>query len=766
MPNLKSFDALPTKFGSNLSSQRKYHTTDKLKPSPYYYSDLLKNKEENGKANNKGNSATQQHPQQKQLLPKKHQLETNAHPSVKDSTVAKTKIKTNPKYRKSSSLDIPGIEKPEVSVTKRYSITEEGVRIIRCESPSTTTSDDSDCSECRKKRDWHAQALALVRASCNITPNIQMPPHRILGPAICACATAPSTFGDDNDELFRPRSIFYVHQQGHDECADCALSTSGATIYANANITTTTAATTATTATTSSSQPSLNTIIDDMSSSRTRQLYETAFDAKLSRSDDDLDEVDLLNNHSVLLQLNSNNSIDKLVNASSTHKDLLSRERSKSKKGHNNNSRIITSSAPAAATADSKTVDVSGGTTSLITSDLKQLQIDGNNENVIKSNISSATTTTSTTAETIVATVSLITTAATAAATTITATSSTSQLPLRGFTSSPPSTAPLPVKFPSKHDGFFINSIKSAPNLPSSAQHPRLKKLQLDVQNLRTHEVPGNNNNINKINNNNLINNNCNNNNNVKNNISSITMTGDGSHKIQRPRSVILEPDRVVELKRGHNNHHHNHGGGGKIRGKKFSSTESMTTSSSGGSMESLKSSTSEGNRSTTSSESHHSSSLSSHSSDSGPSLSYPLRAPALLHTKLHILSPISDKSAQEQASELADMNSSKNAGSQMQSPDNGKAPPEETESLKTKKRLLPNKTLLILSGEEIQGSDSGISLHSRDDTKIKSAFQSFELHKLSQNIDKIQKDSQDINDLPFDMPKLRRRRGDLQQVG
>lgn len=77
---------------------------------------------------------------------------------------------------------------------------------------------------------------------------------------------------------------------------------------------------------------------------------------------------------------------------------------------------------------------------------------------------------------------------------------------------------------------------------------------------------------------------------------------------------------------------------------------------------------------------------------------------------------------------------------------------------------------MVCYSGDEIQGSDSGISLQSRDDSKSRSAFQRFGLQKLGLTIDKVDNNSavvlpQDLNDLPFDMPKLRRRKIIPQQV-
>ncbi len=198
----------------------------------------------------------------------------------------------------------------------------------------------------------------------------------------------------------------------------------------------------------------------------------------------------------------------------------------------------------------------------------------------------------------------------------------------------------------------------------------------------------------------------------------------------------------------------------------KSSSTESIT-SGSGGSLESIRSSTSEGNRSTTSTDSHQSSSMSSHSSDSAAgnggfplTINFPLGNRFLSQTKMHVLSPISDKSFQEmpsENSEVPDMN---------RPCDSSRASPEETERVtvnvereqkhtnilhKTKRRPLPNQNIVSLNNSFSSGdaesylcSDSGISMESASDKA-----------KLSLN--------NDFSDLPFDMPKLRRRR--LQQI-
>ncbi|XP_052901495.1 uncharacterized protein LOC128308937 [Anopheles moucheti] len=688
--------------------------TAKRNPSPYYYSDLLKNKQREREGTDR--EVTQEGEGREEAAPKPTTSQTTG-----DGGSVRQGREVGVRYKKSSSLDTPGAEK-EVCLPKRYSITEEGVRIIRCDSPSTTTSDDSDCSECCKRRAWHAQALAITRASCNLGPLVDassMPPHRLLGPAaVCACATP--AFGDDNDELFRPRSIFYVHQPGAEDCADCALSDPAALVPSAA-------------------------VPDEMANVRTRQIYETAFDSKITRSDDDLDEVDRITNQSVLLQLTKSNS-------SSASNMVSGQNRSKrleSKRSKAASSKTPSSSHQPAAIGgpEAEGTDEVAKADQLLAQDLQEkLQIDKQMDNIANANSTSS-----------------------------------SQLPLRGYTPSPPSTAPLPMKFPGKHERFFINSIKSAPNLPSSnavAQHPRLKDLRLDIQNVRNNDVPSGS---------------CDGS--IDNDGAPFSRSGKVG---ERPRSTLcLEPERVLELKRGHRTSHHHHGKQSahhQQRGRNFSSTESMATSSSGGSMESLKSSTSEGNRSTSSSDSRHSSSLSSHSSDSGPSLAFPLRVPVAVHNKLNILSPISDKSSQEPGSETSDINN-RNNNSQKQSPVDGtgvnvvstttaggtlttKKEGDEsagTEAVKTsvtKRRSAPNKALLLITGPEIQGSDSGISLHSREDLKSRTNFLNMGIQRASLSGQEKQSDHskgqaglpQDLNDLPFDMPKLRRRRAHLQQ--
>lgn len=413
---------------------------------------------------------------------------------------------------------------------------------------------------------------------------------------------------------------------------------------------------------------------------RQRHVYETAFDCRVSKSDDDLDQIDKVSNHPVLIQLNTNKkyltpSIDNTPQ----------------------NRRKVTLLCPKQNIVDTNSVGV-------LSQNLQELHIPESE---------------------------------------VCSTSGGLSLPLRGYTPSPPSTAPLPTKFHGKELG--MNSIRSAPNLPS---HPksRLKDLHLPVKSLRGRsptsssgslQTQGSAFEIEFGNSNELI---------------SEFKGRPGQSKENKVDTVLEIKDRprkelitfktkdvkknILEFK-------------GRRRRHKYSSTESITTSSSGGSMESIKSSTSEGNRSTTSSESRHSSSLSSHSSDSGNT------GFALTHTsafithanKLHILSPISDKSSQEPISETSDNN--RNNNSQKCSPEEVITP----ENMKIKRRLPQNKNLLNLGfhkeNHEIQGSDSGISIQSREGIKSRFGFTA-DLSAPSQT---------DFSDLPFDMPKLRRRR-------
>lgn len=469
----------------------------------------------------------------------------------------------------------------------------------------------------------------------------------------------------------------------------------------------------------------------------TRQIYETAFDCKIARSDDKLDDFDRVSNHPALLQAE-----ERKVVSSASACEAVERSKQKTNESDYKSHRKVTMKNDSIRRSKIPTIKQKRETESNVSElseELEKVHIEEDDR-----------------------------------------TASTSQLPLRGYTPSPPSTAPLPTKFQQCKDGTSsaMNSIKSAPNLPQSQpSHPRLKDLRLPVKSLRARETP------------------------TSSDASMVDVKGstdlDASQRLrdssresrdedderQQKENIFLEikgrptsDSDTPELNRykgpkgvGPLMDFKARPGIARPRGK-YSSTESMATSSSGGSMESLRSSTSEGDRSTSSSESRRSSSLSSHSSDSGnvpftKSHHMPLSGFGHHPTKLHILSPISDKSSQEPASETSDNNRNNNSQ---------KVSPEDVETgntiqttvdivTKPKRRGLHNSNLLpftfrhsTIGDAEIQGSDSGISIHSREGTDSRNAFINFK----NSNVEEGCKDKdKDLDDLPFDMPKLRRRR-------
>jgi hypothetical protein len=302
----------------------------------------------------------------------------------------------------------------------------------------------------------------------------------------------------------------------------------------------------------------------------------------------------------------------------------------------------------------------------------------------------------------------------------------------------PPSSAPLPTKF---HSAHCIATVHSAPDIPVRAKD---LKLPIKSSKHRSQDRPR-------------------------------SCLMDKLDKCPpRPRSLFCGPRKAEDGPRGF-------GEILEIKGRpprrpKYSSTESMATSSSGGSLESIRSSTSEGNRSTSSCESRRSSSLSSHSSDStgsGPGyhpMVHPLNTRVFQQTQLHILSPISDKSSQEPGSETSENN--KNNNSQRGSPEELNSPMVAEGQ---KKRRTPQNRNIINLGlcfdqEAHQGSDSGISIESRvgKPSQIDFSDLPFDMPKLRrrrmlQDTNSVQDTSGsatsvDLRDLPFDMPKLRRR--------
>ncbi|CAH1158365.1 unnamed protein product [Phyllotreta striolata] len=419
--------------------------------------------------------------------------------------------------------------------------------------------------------------------------------------------------------------------------------------------------------------------LDDMT--RQRHVYETAFDCRISKSDDDLDQIDKVSNHPVLIHVNKT-----WENHPSTESIL---EISKSRKFRGRDKECC-----------SKSSQEDNNSVAALSHNIQNLHLTGTDENH---------------------------------------SASSSGLPLRGNTPSPPSTAPLPAKFHGKE--HTMNSIRSAPNLPShpKSRHLPIKSLTTSSDSLQVREGSAFE-----------IEFGCSSNQLISEfkgrPVHTKETNKDRIYEIKgRPRKEVMLINKrskgtILELK------------GRRIR-HKYSSTESMTTSSSGGSMESIKSSTSEGNRSTSSSESRQSPSLSSHSSDSGgnpKNYTVPQSSGGFLGNKLHILSPISDKSSQEPMSETSDNN--RNNNSQKCSPEEVQPTPE---NIKTKRRVPQNKNLLNLgfhtTNPEIQGSDSGISIQSREGIKSRFSFTGVELSAPPSQ--------QDFSDLPFDMPKLRRRR-------
>lgn len=495
---------------------------------------------------------------------------------------------------------------------------------------------------------------------------------------------------------------------------------------------------------------------------RQRQLYETAFDCKISRSDDDLDDLDRVTNHPVLhSQMRTSNTVPlsraSSLTESSKQPQCLQIPHSGTQ-GNKDHRRKVVILRPKPIPSRLNHQQQSDNISSL-SQDIESLQINSSDEKT-----------------------------------------GSPRLPTRGYTPSPPSTAPLPAKFHGNRDNLLLN-IRSAPNLPSQPDHPRLKDMKLPIKSLRAKDSP-------QSSEGSIVE--------IKGRPKSFVSESAESRRFgkdlilefkgrpreerQRPRSLIRESKPIMEFK---GRPHESETDVPKPRSEQgllefklrnnrrrpgYSSTESMATSSSGGSMESLRSSTSEGNRSTSSSESRHSTSLSSHSSDSGTTNCFhhhhhhqqPNLSGYLTHhaNKLHILSPISDKSSQEPASETSDNN--RNNNSQKASPEeviteivtctntNTNATTPTDTSFK-KRRTPQNKNLINLalqsssSGDaEIQGSDSGISIESRTGIKCKP----FGFHVPKPQLDNINlvDNEAELSDLPFDMPKLRRRRLLMQQ--
>lgn len=627
---------VPQQYIPNTNTGSNSNTNTINSKSPYYYSDLLP-----GGAN-------------------KNTTQSQTQRSFKASTIVSS-TSTAPKKFKSFLDDPPSPDVLSPPVQKRRNGNYQRRHSINDRDTfSSTTSDDSNCTECRKRRElrnlppsqdesfcvsateydereevpspapneFPCDSREYIEADSQDVTEDEMAPHRLLGlgHAACICSTEPN----DDSSQYRSKSIFYVHQQGEDQCADCTIN--------NVN------------------ERSYSCESDLMSSGKRRvQVYETAFDSTvpLSGSDEHCEIEERIRN--IMLMdpqfVRSNEQ---------SHEDKASH----------------------------------------------QFNCDYHKNRQVSENRSVGATSCNS--------------------------PSSKNLAAAGRYPSHSSTAPMPVKFPEKHEQrLYRDSNKSAPNLPQSNVTPHHCR---DDQNERQKLAKKSN---------------------AKKKCSHAPERGKQVRKSKRRQRATAGP-------------------------QKYSSTESI--SSSEGSIESIHSSASDGNRSSISSGSRHSASLSSHSSDSGARVRYPLRAPVIVHANMNILSPISDKSIQESSEMFA---AGVNRKSLQLFNDNGPSNVSNKELNKqtsvdmmllenqksNKRRYLQNRASLLIK-DEIQGSDSGISLQSRDDTKIKGLalpnLSGGQLKQELQTSNQSQASNQTFNNsglslpedfanLPFDMPKLRR---------
>lgn len=624
--------------------------TDTINPSPYYYSDLL----------GAVSVVTAQAP-------------TTSQRSLKAASTLYSNTSTAPKKFQSFLDDPPSpdvtsppaqYKRRNQNQPKRHSISEREAN--RFDTFSSTTSDDSNCSECRKRRELNhlppsrdesfGASVDFEREEevpspapnefppCNcFQPDTltedelsSMAPHRLLGNASCICSGEPNN--DDTASQYQAKSIFYVHQLGEDQCADCTVN--------------------------KTADESFTFDRDSMSSQGKRriQLYETAFDSMVQpcteKDSRDIEERirNIMLRDPQYRRPNEQRSNEINFNCDYQNNRPTNGNRNKPLTPYNSSS--------------SKNLSAAASSTSVRYAN----------------------------------------------------------------TQTPPSTAPMPIKFPEQHEQMhFRESIQSVPNLPQSNATPPHEPAERSAKH--------------------------------------------GKKSSSSRKKCSHGAERVKQVRKSKRKQRSQSTSGAQ----KYSSTESLSTSD--GSNESVHSSASDGNRSSISSGSRNSASLSSHSSDSGARVRYPLRAPVIVHANMNILSPISDKSIQE-SSEMFGASSRKNLQLFEPNAASGGTAKEFTKQTsvdmmllenqkQNKRRYLQNRASLILK-DEIQGSDSGISLQSRDDTKIKNLClpnvngggpqQAIPTTTANQS----QASSQgftnsglslpeDFANLPFDMPKLRR---------
>lgn len=600
---------------SNEPEYANQQRTGTINPSPYYYGDLGK----------PGTATTDSGAISKRIIP-----------STFTSQTRPPKNFRNPL----DPLPNPKKDKKASGLQKRHSFSEN-----RCDTFSSTTSDDSNCTECLKRRELRNNNCDSIRSEVpSPAPGVggayqccgdefndnhhqhDMAPHRLFRPG-CLCADMDSK-DDGQLEQLRPKSVFYVHQEGED-CVDC----------------------------------SLNNISGYLTQDRS-QDDEAPYYGNVSRSTGNILDAEHININSAML-------FDMLQDK----RELCNVNKTQNQINCDVNNEILNEN--------------------VLSNDLQNLNL----------NVNGATSSTNQQQP-----------------------AQQSKKKKRYGTHSPPSTAPMPVKFSGNHAASYRNSMPGANGgdggVGRSADHTSDNLGVTPPQRAERHGKKSS-----------------------------------GRHHSSKKcgHSLVLPSDRVLQLKQN------------SRRGRqKFSSNDSMG-SSSVGSMESIASDTSEGNCSTSSTDSHLSASLSSHSSDSSSIRNYPLRAPVIVHANMNVLSPISDKSM-EPTLEMLENATTKNslqlsiasAGEEASGGSFlGAASVSATATdQKAKRRYLQNRASLLLK-DEIQGSDSGISLQSRDDIKSKNlALHNFNSHQAPQHL--IFNNSElslpeDMANLPFDMPKLRR---------
>ncbi|XP_015122812.1 SH2 domain-containing adapter protein E [Diachasma alloeum] len=496
--------------------------------------------------------------------------------------------------------------------------------------------------------------------------------------------------------------------------------------------------------------------IDDLEMARQRRVYETAFDCKVTRSDDDLDEIDRVTNHPVL-HLKLRGTSPSCSSPDTTASKYTGSQWGKQQTHEGHKQKMMMLQPKPVSNRQQPHLD----NIYSLAQGIQTLKVNSSDEQKFTGRITTCR-----------------------------------------CTSSLSSTAPLSAKFHGNQDDILLN-IHSAPNLPLQTDRPRLRGVRPPIESLRIKDSPKSSTDVFDIKSRTESFVKENNDYRLRKGNQELILEFKGRPRGDkyRPRCLVRVREPVGEFKESP------HEAEGdllkertdpglvefKLRPTRcrvgYSSTESMATSSSAGSMESLRSTTSESNRSTSSSDSRRSTSLSSHSSDSGTTHCFlhhhhqpkTLSGYLTFHAShLHILSPISDKSSQEPASETSDNN--RNNNSQKASPEatglvmlnTTTNPITSTVVVPTdpsfKNRRTPqNKNVINLAlkfsslgDAEIQGSDSGISIESRAEIKCKPF--AFQLRKTEINNINLVSEDPDLPELPFDMPKLRRRRLLMQQ--